>query len=96
MNYSSGFQLIINTAWDLLSTVIVPAGSFGNEADITFLNIALLGVGGIFLVKFYRFCVGGNFNQFHDHYKDTAKRRIVEDRKIQDHIRRQRRLFRNE
>lgn len=72
-NYSSGFQLIINTAWNLLNTVIIPSGSFGNESDITFINLLLLGVGGLILVKFVRFCMGGNFNSFHDKYKPNTK-----------------------
>lgn len=71
--YSRGFQLIINSAWNLLNTVIIPSGSFGSHGDITFMNILMLGLGGLILVKFVRFCMGGNFNSFHDKYKPNTK-----------------------
>lgn len=79
MNYSNGFRLIIETAWGLFDTVIIPSGSFGNHGDITFMNILLLGLGGLMLVKFVRFCMGGNFNSFHDKYKPNTKREDPKD-----------------
>lgn len=72
--YSSGFQLIINTAWSMLNTVIIPAGSFGSHGNITFINILVLGLGGITLARFVRFCLGGNFSEFTDkHFKESRK-----------------------
>lgn len=72
--FADGFSLIINTAWGLLNTIIIPSGSFGSHGNITFLNILLLGLGGITLARFIRFCMGGNFSQFTDrHYRESRK-----------------------
>lgn len=60
--FADGFQLIMNTAWGCVNTVIIPAGSFGDHGDITFLNCLVLLVGCTVLVKFFRFATGGRFN----------------------------------
>ena len=69
--FSDGFSLVITTAWNILHSVIIPAGSFGNSSDITFIHIMLLFLGTGFLIKFLRFCLGGHFNFYHD--KDVKK-----------------------
>lgn len=69
--YSNGFQILIDTVWSMLNTVVIPSGAFGSHGNITFLNIMLLGLGATFLCKFIRLCTCGHFNFYHD--KDVTK-----------------------
>lgn len=62
MNIGEGFKNIFQAAWNLMNTVIFPAGVVGNDNSITFLNIFILGLGSIFTIKFVRYCFGGHFN----------------------------------
>lgn len=62
--FGSGFALVIQTAWDALDIVIFPAGSFGQHDDITLFYILLFSLGAVMLIKFVRYCMGGNFNEF--------------------------------
>ena len=69
--FRQGFLIVINTAWSMLNFTIIPAGSFGTHGNITFLNFLTLGLGGIMLLKFFRYCLGGNFNDVTDKEKRT-------------------------
>lgn len=62
MNIGEGFRNIFEAAWNLMNTVIFPAGVVGNDNPITFMNIFILGLGSIFTIKFVRYCMGGHFN----------------------------------
>lgn len=71
--FANGFQLILNAAWSCLNTVIIPAGSFGDHADITFINCLTLLLGATFLVKFFRLATGGSFNIVRDKPSNRKK-----------------------
>lgn len=62
MNIGEGFRNIFQAAWNLMDTVIFPAGVVGNDNPITLMNIFILGLGSIFTIKFVRYCMGGHFN----------------------------------
>lgn len=66
MNIALGLAQCMRNAWHMLDFVIFEASSFGGNQDITLKNILTLILGGIVLVKFVRFCMGGNFNSSSD------------------------------
>lgn len=66
MNIALGLAQCMRNAWHMLDFVVFKANEFGGNEDITLKNILVLILGGIMLVKFVRFCMGGNFNTSSD------------------------------
>lgn len=64
--FAEGLRIIMNTAMMMLNFVVIPANAFGNHGAVSFWQVFVLGLGGVFLVKFVRYCMGGNFNEFGD------------------------------
>lgn len=64
--FAEGLRIIMNTAFMMLNFVIIPENAFGTHRAVSFWQIFVLGLGGVFLIKFVRFCMGGQFNSMRD------------------------------
>lgn len=62
MDIARGLAMCMRQAWHCLDFVIFDANSFGGNEDITLKHILILILGGIMLIKFIHFCMGGNFD----------------------------------
>lgn len=57
---SQGFSTVINSAWAMINTTVIPANSFGVHGAVTLFHFLVMGVGGKILISFLRYCMGGD------------------------------------
>ena len=56
--YTSLLQDIFQKAWDCLQSVVIPAGFFGNDGDITLWRVAVAGTTIGLSTRFLMYCLG--------------------------------------